>query len=66
MKDSLLASSFKELKFTVDPLASTVEKSANDAVAAGLSKEYDLTGLFDLSLLNQILKADGKPQVQGL
>ena len=66
VKASLLASSFKELSFTVDPLASTVDKSANDAVAAGLSKEYDLTGLFDLSLLNQILKADGKPEVQGL
>jgi NitT/TauT family transport system substrate-binding protein len=66
VKASLLASSFDELSFTFDPLAATVKKSADNAVAAGLSKEYDLTGLFDLSLLNQILAAEGKPTVSGL
>jgi NitT/TauT family transport system substrate-binding protein len=66
VKANLLAASFDELSFTFDPLAATVKKSADNAVAAGLSKEFDLTGLFDLSLLNQILAADGKATVQGL
>lgn len=66
VKANLLTASFAELTFTFDPLAQTVKTSADNAVAAGLSKEYDLTGLFDLSLLNQILAADGKPTVEGL
>jgi len=66
LKDNLVAASFKELSFTADPLASTVQKSASDAVTAGVAKQYDLTGLFDLSLLNQILTAEGKATVQGL
>ena len=66
VKDNLLAASFGELAFTSDQLASTVQQSATNAVAAGLSQEYDLTGLFDLTLLNQLLQGAGKPPVQGL
>ncbi len=66
VKANLLASSFKELSFTPDPLAATVQKSADDAVAAGLSQNYDLKGLFALDLLNQILTQQGKATVSGL
>jgi NitT/TauT family transport system substrate-binding protein len=66
LKESLIASSFDELTFTFNPLALTVKQSADDAVKLGLTKEYDITGLFQLGLLNQILQADGKDAVAGL
>jgi NitT/TauT family transport system substrate-binding protein len=65
LKESLIAASFGELTFTFDPLAATVKQSADDAVALGLTKEYDITGLFQLGLLNQILQSDGKATVAG-
>jgi NitT/TauT family transport system substrate-binding protein len=66
VKANLLAASFGELTFTADPLASTVQESADDAVAAGLSQAYDLKGLFALGLLDQILAEQGKAPVKGL
>jgi NitT/TauT family transport system substrate-binding protein len=66
MAEHLLTASFEQLSFTDDPLAATVATSADDAVAARLSKRYDLRGLFDLGLLNQILAADDTTPVEGL
>jgi NitT/TauT family transport system substrate-binding protein len=66
IKEALIAASFEDLTFTFDPLALTVKKSADDAVALGLTKQYDITGLFQLGLLNQILQGNGEAAVAGL
>jgi NitT/TauT family transport system substrate-binding protein len=67
LSDDLLTSAWKNLTFTIDPVASSLKKSAEDAMSDGLLKDPgDLAGLYDLGALNQILKALGKPEVSGL
>ncbi|MFE0626274.1 ABC transporter substrate-binding protein [Streptomyces sp. NPDC058864] len=46
-----------------DPLASTLQTEADHAVTAGLLEKPSLGGIYDLSLLNKILEADGKPAI---
>jgi sulfonate transport system substrate-binding protein len=63
----LMAAAWSNLVFTVDPLASSLDRSAEDAVALGLLDDPgDLTGLYDLRLLNAILQAVGRPAVEEL
>jgi NitT/TauT family transport system substrate-binding protein len=65
--EDLLKAAWENLTFTVDPVASSLQESANDAIALGLLKDPgDLSGLYDLGPLNGILKALGKPEVNGL
>jgi NitT/TauT family transport system substrate-binding protein len=54
---------WKSISFTDDPLASTLKTEADHAVKAGLLDKPDLSGIYDLSILNKILKADGKSQI---
>ncbi len=63
LTDSVLTASFKDLSFTVDPLASTLAKEAADAEAAGLLPATKLAGIYDVTLLNQLLKSKGQPEV---
>ncbi|MFJ6754462.1 sulfate ABC transporter substrate-binding protein, partial [Streptomyces sp. NPDC091273] len=51
--------------FTVtdDPLASTLKTQSDWAVKAKLIEQPDLAGIYDLTLLNKVLKAAGKPEV---
>jgi sulfonate transport system substrate-binding protein len=54
-------------KVTYDPLTSTLKKSADDAFALGfLDKKPDLSNLYDLALLNKVLKEKNLPEVKGL
>ena len=64
----VLSASWGNLTFTVDPIASSLQQSADDAVAAGLLDEVDLRspGIYDLSLLNEVLGDDGGEAVDGL
>jgi NitT/TauT family transport system substrate-binding protein len=49
--EDLLASAWGNLTFTVDPVASSLQKSADDAVSLGLLDDPgDLSGLYDLTL----------------
>jgi NitT/TauT family transport system substrate-binding protein len=66
LSDAVVAGAWKNLTFTNDPIASSLKKSADDAVSLGLLEQPDLTGIYDLSLLNQVLKAQGQPDVSGL
>lgn len=54
---------WKSIQVTDDPLASTLNTEADHAVKAGLLEKPDLKGIYDLSLLNKVLKAEGKPPV---
>lgn len=65
--EDLLKAAWGNLTFTVDPIASSLQKSADDAIDLGLLKDPgDLSGLYDLDALNEVLKALGKPEVNGL
>ena len=61
-----IATSFGNLTFTLDPVAASLQGSADDAIAVGLLDPVDLTGIYDLTLLNEVLEARGQPAVEGL
>ncbi len=65
LPEETITESWKELTFTVDPIASSLEQSKNDAVEVGLLEPVDLQGIYDLSILNELLKAQGKAEVAG-
>ena len=62
----VVAAAWPHLAFTLDPLAATLKTSAGNAHAVGLLPSVDLKGLYDVSLLNQVLAAHNEPAVTGL
>jgi NitT/TauT family transport system substrate-binding protein len=64
---SVLAASWKNITFTDDPLASTLETQVKHGEAVGLLKNPgNLAPIYDLAPLNAILSKAGQPQVKGL
>jgi NitT/TauT family transport system substrate-binding protein len=59
----VLDPAWKSIQFTDDPLASTLNTEAQHAVKAGLLNDPKLDGIYDLTPLNKVLKAEGKPTV---
>jgi NitT/TauT family transport system substrate-binding protein len=59
----VLDPAWKSIKVLDDPLASTLNAEADHAVKAGLLEKPDLDGIYDLTLLNKVLKAEGAPTV---
>lgn len=59
--DDQLKEAFSRLELTYDPLQQTLIKSANDAFDVGFlgKTRPDLTGIFELNILNQVLKDEG-------
>jgi len=66
LPDQVVASAWAHLTFTNDPIAGSLRDSAQHASKVGLLPGVDLRGIFDLSLLNQSLAAQGEPSVMGL
>ena len=61
---NLVTASFDNILFTPDPLPQTLQQSAKNAVSVGLLQApKNLFKIYDLKVLNQILKAEGKPAV---
>jgi NitT/TauT family transport system substrate-binding protein len=60
---SQLDPAWKSIKVLDDPLAQTAKEEADHAVSAGLLKQPKLDGLYDLRLLNKVLKQQGDPTV---
>ncbi len=60
---NVLDPAFRHVEVTDDPLADTLREEADHAVQAGLLKSADLSGIYDLTLLNKVLGAEGKPSV---
>ena len=58
-----MTAAFKNLKFTNDPIASSLYTSAKHAEEVGRLKTVDLKGIYDLGPLNELLKAAGQPEV---
>jgi NitT/TauT family transport system substrate-binding protein len=63
LKEPILAAAFQNLTFTNDPIASSLYTSAQHAQDVGLLKPVDLKGIYHLAPLNELLKADGQPEV---
>ncbi len=62
----ILDASWENLEFTVDPVSSSLEKSAGQAIELGLLEDIELQGIYDLTLLNEVLEARGREEVEGL
>ncbi|GAA3096999.1 ABC transporter substrate-binding protein [Streptosporangium carneum] len=63
LKQEVLDSAFKNISFTNDPIASSLTGSADHAIKIGLLQPVDLNGIYDLKILNEILKAKGQTEV---
>ena len=60
---SIVAAAFKEITFTNDPDAASLTADASQAVSLGLLKPVNLSGIFDLGPLNNVLSAAGESPV---
>jgi NitT/TauT family transport system substrate-binding protein len=65
LKDSVVTAAFGNLSFTLDPIASSLKKSAQDAKDVGLLDDSNVDGIYDLTQLNKYLTGAGQPEVQG-
>ncbi len=63
LSDAVLTEAWRNLTFTNDPIPSSLTKSARDAARVGLLKKVDLTGIYELSTLDEVLKAAGQQPV---
>ncbi|MEU6315872.1 sulfate ABC transporter substrate-binding protein, partial [Streptomyces sp. NPDC047014] len=59
----ILDPAWQSILVTDDPLAATLKAQADYAVKAKLIEQPELTGIYDLTLLNKVLKEAGKPEV---
>ena len=59
----LIQRAWPSLEFTNDPVASSLITGARHAEEIGLLEPTNLDGLYDLSLLNELLKANGEAEV---
>jgi len=59
----VLDPAWASIQFIDDPLAATLDTEAKHAVQAGLLAQPELTGIYDLTLLNKVLKAEGATEV---
>ena len=65
LSEAVLQASWRNLEFTNDPIASSLTTSADHAHSVGLLEKVNLKGIYDLSLLNQVLKTANQPEVKG-
>ena len=63
LPEAVLAAAWPNLTFTVDPVAASLATSAAEATELGLLDETDLTGIYDLTLLNEVLREAGQPEI---
>jgi NitT/TauT family transport system substrate-binding protein len=66
LDDETIAGAWENLTFTPDPIASSLAKSTDDAVEVGLLEDVDLNGIYDLTILNDLLAERGEAGVDGL
>lgn len=61
----VIDAAWPNLTFTNDPVASSLTASAKAAEDLGLVKPTKLDGIYDLALLNDVLKSNNLPAVKG-
>jgi NitT/TauT family transport system substrate-binding protein len=59
----VLDTAWSELAVTNDPLAASLKSEADHAVTAGFITQPDLSGIYDLTLLNKVLATAGQQPV---
>jgi NitT/TauT family transport system substrate-binding protein len=65
LPDAILASAWKRLQLTYDPVKESLLKSAEDAHRIGFLKEKpDLSHIYDLDLLNEVLRQKGLAEIK--
>lgn len=57
---------WKNLTFTNDPVPASAQRSADDAEDAGIIDDAEIDGIYDLTALNKVLKAEGESPIEGL
>ena len=62
----VISAAWPHMTFTLDPLASSLQASADHARSLGLLRSADLRGIYDLTLLNDVLAEHDQPPVSGL
>jgi NitT/TauT family transport system substrate-binding protein len=63
LKPEILSTAWKRLDVTYDPLVPSFRSIAEHAAAVGLLDTSDVSGIFDLALLNSVLTAERLPPV---
>ena len=63
LPEEVISASWENLTFTLDPIASSLEESKNDAVTVGLLEDVDLEGIYDLTILNEVLEERGEDPI---
>ena len=64
LADTTIQAAFGNIEPTWDPLAGTLNTIADNGLEAGtLTEKPDLSGIYDLTALNKVLAAAGKPPV---
>lgn len=63
LADAVIREAWTHLTFTDDPIAASLTTSAEHATAVGLLAKVDLSGIYDLALLNKVLSAAGEAKV---
>ncbi|MCW2606671.1 MAG: transporter substrate-binding protein [Frankiales bacterium] len=58
LKPATIDRAFTGIEITEDPLAETLKTSAEHGFATGLTTQADLTGIYDLRLLREVLGTD--------
>ncbi len=68
LSDETIAGAWENLEFTLDPIASSLQGSADNAIAVGLLDEVDLAdpGIYSLDLVNEVRADRGEDPVEGL
>jgi len=66
LPDQVIAGAWENLTFTWDPIASSLQESADDAVEVDLLDPVDLSGIYALEILNRLLAEVGEAAVAGL
>ena len=61
--EGTLAAAWENMEFTVDPVAASLTESANNAVDLGLLESADIDGIYDLTLLNEVLAELGRDEI---
>ena len=61
---NVISASWNNLTFTTDPITSSLQASADAAKSLGFLDSSDLNGIYDLTLLNQVLTEAGRPAVK--
>jgi NitT/TauT family transport system substrate-binding protein len=62
LSPEVIDSAWKTLTFTNDPLPKALQGAADQAKEVGLLDSSDIEGIYDLTPLNQVLKAAGEEQ----